>query len=151
MRRGGGGGGGGGASRGGVWGGGFKEVFKVPVYNREPASPLNSPTSRGDRSASHPEFSASFYLRTFSVLETPIYRAPVQNISQKHTGRGFCAILIVRIIHISQLLYLHRYNIQPTRYKNRLCTVNLNRPLLVQLNLLSTVEASAFIRNYNFV
>ena len=38
---------------------------------------LNIPTSRGDRPASPPGFSASRFSRNFSDLETPIYRAPL--------------------------------------------------------------------------
>jgi hypothetical protein len=38
---------------------------------------LHIPTSRGDRSASPPDFPASYFSRNFSDLETPIYRAPL--------------------------------------------------------------------------
>jgi hypothetical protein len=38
---------------------------------------LHIPTSRGDRPASPPDFSASRFSRNFSDLETPIYRAPL--------------------------------------------------------------------------
>ena len=38
---------------------------------------LHIPTGRGGRSASPPEFSASYFSRKFSDLETPIYRAPL--------------------------------------------------------------------------
>jgi hypothetical protein len=38
---------------------------------------LHIPTSRGDRSASPPDFPASYFSRKFSDLETPIYRAPL--------------------------------------------------------------------------
>jgi hypothetical protein len=74
-------------------GGSVKRCFKTPVvianagcrkrlsrklgYGKIAALFLNVPTSRGDRPASPPGFSASRFSRKFSDLETPIYRAPL--------------------------------------------------------------------------
>ena len=74
-------------------GGSVKRCFKTPVvianagyrkrlsrklgYGKIAALFLNIPTSRGDRPASPPGFSASRFSRNFSDLETPIYRAPL--------------------------------------------------------------------------
>jgi hypothetical protein len=46
-------------------------------YGKIAALFLHIPTSRGDRPASPPDFSASRFSRNFSDLETPIYRAPL--------------------------------------------------------------------------
>jgi hypothetical protein len=74
-------------------GGSVNRFFKIPVIiantgyrkglSRKPgcgkiaALFLHIPTSRGDRPASPPNFSASRFSRKFSDLETPIYRAPL--------------------------------------------------------------------------
>ena len=80
-----------------IEGGSVNRCFKTPVmiadtgyrkglsrklgYGKIAALFLHIPTSRGDRPASPPDFSASRFSRNFSDLETPIYRAPLYSSS----------------------------------------------------------------------
>ena len=86
-------------------GGSVNRCFKTPViianagcrkrlsrklgYGKIAALFLNIPTSRGDRPASPPGFSASRFSRNFSDLETPIYRAPLYPLLMCHYSTSY--------------------------------------------------------------
>jgi hypothetical protein len=97
-----------------IEGGSVNRSFKTPViiantgHRKGPSRKLGCgkiaahflhiPTSRGDRSASPPDFSVSYFSRKFSDLDTHIYRAPLYApaCAGRKVIRVYCGLVVRR-------------------------------------------------------